>query len=221
MTFFNNFLFILEKALDHVWVGGHTKKIGNDWKWVDEKNNILSRKGIGISSSWCLQSDKSGSLLKADPETCLNLDREGHGLPLFYGLPCDIIQQHVLCNIPINSTEISPQKNEDTDSFSSQEDVDSLEDNKEEIAPRFLMPETTDNIINSNFNFQPEVNKNSMEERNESTTIIYKEDITTIESTLSNDFNNNVKYLIPEEEIEETTINSETSTLKSKIESEI
>ena len=71
-------------------------KTDEGWKWIDEAGNALTRKGIGGLSSWCL-GDSDGSWPKADPETCLNLDREGHGLPLFYGLPCNFAKQHVLC----------------------------------------------------------------------------------------------------------------------------
>ncbi|XP_033220526.1 uncharacterized protein LOC117175090 isoform X2 [Belonocnema kinseyi] len=196
-----------ELSLDHLWIGGHTKKFGNEWKWVDEKDKVLSRKGVGITSSWCLQSDKSGSLLKADPETCLNLDREGHGLPLFYGLPCDLVQQHVLCHIR-NFAKNSSIESENIDSALNNDNVNHLENNNEEIAPRFFMLETKDKTIKSDLSSQLEVNKGNQEENNISTTIIYD----------NGDMNVTEKYFSSQKIIGETTNNSETSTLDSLIE---
>lgn len=68
------------------------------WKWVDENGEALSRNGIDTGGSWCLDKD-NGSWPYADRENCLNLDREGYGTPLFYGLPCNATSQYVLCNL--------------------------------------------------------------------------------------------------------------------------
>lgn len=65
------------------------------WKWVDKNGEVLSRNDIGAGSSWCFD----GSWPYTDREICLNLDREGHGTPLFYGLPCNTTNQYVLCNL--------------------------------------------------------------------------------------------------------------------------
>lgn len=85
-------------ALEHVWVGGRTKQLNNkEWQWCDLNDKPLSRKGIGVGSTWCL-GEENGSFPKAEPNSCLNLDREGHGFPLFYGLPCNTTQQPVICS---------------------------------------------------------------------------------------------------------------------------
>lgn len=87
----------LIKDLDHVWVGGKTLETSEGWKWVDEMGKPLKSEEIGMQSFWCLGNDES-VLSKAEPNSCLNLDREGHGLPLFYGLSCNSTRQHVLCS---------------------------------------------------------------------------------------------------------------------------
>ncbi|KAM0725983.1 hypothetical protein ACS0PU_008064 [Formica fusca] len=84
-----------ELGLDHVWVDGRTVMSKDGWKWVDENGEVLSRNDIGAGSSWCFD----GSWPYTDREICLNLDREGHGTPLFYGLPCNTTNQYVLCNL--------------------------------------------------------------------------------------------------------------------------
>ena len=183
--FILSIFFIFDTALDHIWIGGHTKKFGNEWKWVDEKENLLSRKGVGITNSWCFPSDKNGLLLQADPQTCLNLDRESNGLPLFYGLPCNTIEQHVLCNIPINSKKNVSMKNEKTHPYLNEPDGDNKDRNLE-IGSRFLIPELTEDTIKSRLNFQTVTNKSSDEEKSESATILYNNQDIATNSTLSN-----------------------------------
>ncbi|XP_015606881.1 uncharacterized protein LOC107273316 isoform X2 [Cephus cinctus] len=107
---FKTLALILEKmtelSLDHLWVGGRTKYIDGEYKWIDENNEVLKRNGIGARSSWCLGDDES-SLPKAESNTCLNLDREARGLPLFYGLPCNGTKQPVLCRISYSNDTYS------------------------------------------------------------------------------------------------------------------
>ncbi|XP_043284631.1 uncharacterized protein [Venturia canescens] len=85
-----------DSYLDHVWVGGKTFETNEGWKWFDETGKPLKSEGIGMPCSWCFGNDDT-VMLKAEPNSCLNLDREGHGLPLFYGLSCNSTRQHVLC----------------------------------------------------------------------------------------------------------------------------
>ncbi|XP_025154068.1 uncharacterized protein LOC105189897 isoform X2 [Harpegnathos saltator] len=92
-----------ELALDHTWVGGHTVMSQDGWKWVDENDEVLSKSTIGTGTSWCFDED-DGSWPYADREICLNLDREGHDMALFYGLPCNTTSQYVLCNLPAHRT---------------------------------------------------------------------------------------------------------------------
>lgn len=93
-----NYMVPMKLALDHTWIGGRTIMSKDGWKWMDENGEVLSRNGIGTGGSWCL--DKNDAVWPyADSESCLNLDREGHGVPLFYGLPCNTTSQYVLCNL--------------------------------------------------------------------------------------------------------------------------
>lgn len=94
----------IKSALDHIWIGGRTiisyGMNGDEhyhWKWVDENDEVLTRDGLGAGSSWCFDKDDS-SWPYTDRQSCLNLDREGHGTPLFYGLPCNT-SQYVLCSL--------------------------------------------------------------------------------------------------------------------------
>lgn len=103
---------LIASDLDHVWVGGRTEKTRDGWRWFDETGKALSPKGIGVGSSWCL-GENEGSWPKADADSCLNLDREGHGLPLFYGLQCDFAKQHVLCGIDHGSRSLPAPENSD------------------------------------------------------------------------------------------------------------
>ncbi|XP_011506587.1 PREDICTED: uncharacterized protein LOC105369040 [Ceratosolen solmsi marchali] len=93
-----------ELAISHVWVGGRTVKMDNEWYWVDSNGNELSAKEIGVGGdTWCF-GDQNGHLPKAEPNSCLNLDYESRGYPLFYGLPCNS-SQIVLCRMPFNRSQ--------------------------------------------------------------------------------------------------------------------
>lgn len=95
----------MKSALDHTWVGGHTVMSEDGWRWVDENGEVLSKNAINTGTSWCFDED-DGSWPHADREICLNLDREGHDMALFYGLPCNTTSQYVLCNLPaLGSTQ--------------------------------------------------------------------------------------------------------------------
>lgn len=92
-----NYLLKIKSALDHIWIGGRTVMFNDGWEWVDENDEVLTRDNLGAGSSWCFDKNDN-SWPHADHESCLNLDREGHGTPLFYGLPCNT-SQYVLCNL--------------------------------------------------------------------------------------------------------------------------
>lgn len=85
----------INSGIDHIWVGGRTIMSKDGWKWVNENGEVLSRNDIGNKRSWCFD----GSWPYTDREVCLNLDRESRDTPLFYGLPCNMTNQYVLCNL--------------------------------------------------------------------------------------------------------------------------
>lgn len=92
-----------ELEINHVWVGGRTVQKNGKWHWVDSNGKPLSPKGIGSGNTWCL-GEENGHLPKAEPNSCLNLDYEARGYPLFYALPCNSTQV-VLCSAPFNATK--------------------------------------------------------------------------------------------------------------------
>ncbi|XP_031786907.1 uncharacterized protein LOC100679596 [Nasonia vitripennis] len=93
-----------ELSIDHVWINGRTLKVKNEYRWVDENDKPLSPKGIGAGTSWCF-GEENDFLPKAEPNSCLNLDYEARGFPLFYGLPCNS-SQIVLCSLQNHSEKV-------------------------------------------------------------------------------------------------------------------
>ncbi|XP_044013071.1 macrophage mannose receptor 1-like isoform X2 [Aphidius gifuensis] len=114
-TLFNVLKRMTELHLEHVWIGGKTEATSDPsvWKWMDEDGRELSRNQLGGSVSWCLGTDQN-SFFKPEPNYCLNLDREAHGLPLFYGLPCESTRQRVICQIPKTETSTILSTTDDT-----------------------------------------------------------------------------------------------------------
>ena len=106
---------ISSPAIDHVWIGGRTMQIGDEWQWVDLAGNPLSAKDVGANAAWCF-GENSNFLPKAEPNVCLNLDYEARGFPLLYGLPCNA-SQVVLCGGESDSaaSQIVPAMPEDVD----------------------------------------------------------------------------------------------------------
>lgn len=83
---------------------------------MDESDNPLSPKGIGAGTSWCF-GEENDFLPKAEPNSCLNLDYEARGFPLFYGLPCNS-SQIVLCSLQNRPEEVVEARADEVDTRS-------------------------------------------------------------------------------------------------------
>lgn len=80
--------------INHIWIGGRLKK-DNKWEWIHTKDAIESDKENIFNGypPWLVNTfDQQYS--------CLNLDRENHNRPIFYGVYCQVKQAFICekCN---------------------------------------------------------------------------------------------------------------------------
>ncbi|KAB0802007.1 hypothetical protein PPYR_04193 [Photinus pyralis] len=73
----------------HVWIGGRLDERGMDFKWVED-NEIITKQtgGIDYYPPWY-------DVEFNTKYPCLNMDRENHNRPIFYGVDCSRAQEFI------------------------------------------------------------------------------------------------------------------------------
>lgn len=87
--YYLNLIVLLE--INHIWIGGRLSEDGQYFFWVKDKEVIprIEKTDIDNFPPWY-------DNIYEQERACLNLDRENHNRPMFYGVDCEY-PQYFLC----------------------------------------------------------------------------------------------------------------------------